>query len=215
MNSPRPLPPLTPAQSAVLAFIRQFMEEQSMPPTRAELADGLGYGSRNTADFHIKALVRKRYVESLPGARGLKLAEADGLALIGRVAAGAPILAVENIMGRYQVDQALFKSAPDYLLEVRGDSMIDAGIFNGDWLGVKKTAEARSGDIAVVRVDDEVTVKTLRYKGNRIGTREGTRAGNHVELHPANPRFQPIIVDLSRQQFAIEGIPVGLIRRFK
>jgi repressor LexA len=195
--------PLTPAQSAVLDFIRQFLAEQGLPPTRAELAQALGYESRNTADFHIKALVNKGYLESIPGARGLKLIEEEGVPLIGKVAAGAPILAQENILGRYQIDQALFKGRVDYLLEVRGESMTGAGIFNGDWIGVRKSAEARSGQIAVVRVDDEVTVKTLRLKGSR------------AELHPANPDYQPIIVDLSRQQFAIEGIPVGLIRRFK
>ena len=143
------------------------------------------------------------YLESIPGARGLKLIEKAGVPLIGKVAAGAPILAQENILGRYQIDQALFKGQVDYLFEVRGESMTGAGIFSGDWIGVRKTAEARSGQIAVLRVDDEVTVKMLRLKGSR------------AELHPANPDYQPIIVDLSRQQFAIEGIPVGLIRRFK
>jgi repressor LexA len=195
--------PLTPAQSRALEFIREFLSAKGVPPTRAELAQGLGLDSRNTADFHIKALIRKGHLEAIPGARGIRLTEDEGLPLVGKVTAGTPILAQENVAGHYRIDPDIFSPPADYLLEVRGMSMRDAGIVDGDWIGVRKTAEARSGQIAVVRIDDEVTIKKLKLKGDR------------AELISANPDFEPIVVDLKRQAFAVEGIPVGMIRRFR
>ncbi|HET8552156.1 MAG TPA: transcriptional repressor LexA [Gammaproteobacteria bacterium] len=202
------MPALTPRQSEVLAFIRQMLDERGLPPTRAEIATRLGFRSANAAEAHLRALARKGVIDMLPGtSRGIRLRDAPParseqvrLPLVGRVAAGAPILAIEHIEDEYQVDPRLFRPQADYLLRVRGESMIDAGILDGDLLAVHRATEAANGAIIVARLDDEVTVKRFR------------RHGRHVELLPANPAFEPIKVDLKRQALTIEGLGVGVIR---
>jgi repressor LexA len=192
---------LTPRQAEILQLIRDTITETGFPPTRAEIARMLDFASPNAAEEHLRALERKGMIEILDGtARGLRLKEAAGLPLVGRVAAGSPILAEEHIVGRYAVDPHLFRPRADYLLKVRGMSMRDAGILDGDILAVHKTEEARSGQIVVARLHDEVTVKRLR------------RRGGTVELLPENPEFKPIVVDTREALFAIEGIAVGVIR---
>ncbi|MBI3898832.1 MAG: transcriptional repressor LexA [Gammaproteobacteria bacterium] len=194
---------LTHRQTEIYDFIRRHMAEHGRPPTRPEICLAFGFGSQNAADDHLKALARKGVIELIPGAaRGIRLKQA-GLAIIGRVAAGQPILAEENIEARVNVDMTLFKPAADYLLRVRGQSMRDAGILDGDLLAVYRTPEARNGQIVIARVDNDVTVKRFQ------------RRGHLVQLLPENPEFQPIEVDLRRTPFAIEGIGVGLIRNGK
>lgn len=175
-----------------------------MPPTRAEIAHALGFRSANAAEDHLRALVRKGVVELLPGAsRGIRLLELpddEGLPLVGRVAAGSPILAEEHIEDYFYVDPRLFRPRADYLLKVKGMSMRDAGILNGDLLVVHRSPEALSGQIVVARLEDEVTVKRFR------------RRGQVVRLMPENPDFEPILVDLRHQALVIEGIGVGVIR---
>ena len=176
-----------------------------MPPTRAEIATALGFKSANAAEEHLKALKRKGVIDLVPGtSRGIQLKDAMrdqmGLPLIGRVAAGRPIMSEEHIEGRFQVDPKLFNPRPHYLLKVQGMSMRDAGIHDGDLLAVHKTSEARAGQVVVARLNEEVTVKRLR------------RRGAIVELHPENPEFEPILVDTRREEFAIEGLGVGVIR---
>ena len=195
---------LTARQAEVLQLIADFLQATGFPPTRAEIAAQLGFRSANAAEDHLRALERKGYIEMLPGAsRGIRLRESLGLPVIGRVAAGNPILAEQHIQARYQLDPALFKPRADYLLKVRGMSMRDAGILDGDLLAVHRTAEARSGQIVVARLGNEVTVK--RFK----------RLGNQVQLLPENPDFEPILVDPKRDFFAIEGLGVGIIRTGK
>jgi repressor LexA len=192
---------LTPRQAEILQLIRDTIAETGFPPTRAEIARMLDFASPNAAEEHLRALERKGMIEILDGtARGLRLKEAAGLPLVGRVAAGSPILAEEHIVGRYAVDPHLFRPRADYLLKVRGMSMRDAGILDGDILAVHKTEEARTGQVVVARLHDEVTVKRLR------------RRGATVELLPENPEFKPIVVDTREAPFAIEGIAVGVIR---
>src|SRR3954466_7841569 len=158
---------LTPQQARILKFIRDTMEESGMPPTRAEIATAMEFRSPNAAEEHLRTLERKGAIEILKGsARGIRLVDGGGIPLVGRVAAGSPILAQEHIQGRYQIDSSLFKPSADYLLRVRGMSMRDAGIFDGDLLAVHKTAEARSGQVVVARVHDDVTVKRLKRKGS-------------------------------------------------
>jgi len=192
---------LTPRQQEILDFIRNTLEVLGAPPTRAEIAQAFGFASPNAAEEHIKALAKKGVINLEPGsARGIRLVEQLGLPLIGSVAAGSPILAVENIQQRYQLDASLFAPKADYLLKVRGNSMIDAGIFDGDLLAVHTTREARNGQIVVARLDEEVTVK--RYK----------KRGAVVELIAESAGYEPIIVDTRRQALEIEGLAVGLIR---
>ena len=192
---------LTPRQAEILQLIRDTIAETGMPPTRAEICAALGFASPNAAEEHLRALQRKGAIEMLGGtARGIRLTEGIGLPLIGRVAAGSPILAEEHVQGRYQVDPSLFTPRADYLLRVRGLSMRDAGILDGDLLAVHRTEEARTGQIVVARVHDEVTVKRFR------------RRGATVELLPENPDFKPIVVDTREESLAIEGIGVGVIR---
>lgn len=192
---------LTPRQAEILQLIRDTIAETGFPPTRAEIARMLDFASPNAAEEHLRALERKGVIEILDGtARGLRLKEAAGLPLVGRVAAGSPILAEEHVIGRYAVDPHLFRPRADYLLKVRGMSMRDAGILDGDILAVHKTDEARSGQIVVARLHDEVTVKRLR------------RRGASVELLPENPEFKPIVIDTRAVLFAIEGVAVGVIR---
>lgn len=195
---------LTPRQQEILQLIRDRIETTGMPPTRAEIAQQLGFRSPNAAEEHLKVLARKGVLELLPGAsRGIRLSEGGGLPVVGRVAAGSPILAQEHIEGRYQIDAALFAPRADYLLRVRGMSMKEAGILDGDLLAVHRSAEARTGQVVVARLDDEVTVKRWRKRGHT------------VELLPENSDFAPIVVDLRRQELVIEGIGVGVIRNGK
>ena len=192
---------LTSRQQEILDFIRNSLEVLGAPPTRAEIAQAFGFASHNAAEEHLKALAKKGLIVLEPGsARGIRLVEQLGLPLIGSVAAGSPILAVENVQARYALDAALFSPRADFLLRVRGLSMINAGIFDGDLLAVHRCAEARNGQIVVARLDEDVTVKRFRQHGPVI------------ELIAENPDFEPIIVDTREQQVAIEGVAVGLIR---
>jgi repressor LexA len=203
-----PQPPrLTPRQRQILDWIRSFIQTQGMPPTRAEIAAGLGFSSPSSAEDHLQALAKKGVLEIVPGAsRGLRLKDFPGvpvqgsLPLVGRVAAGSPILAVENVEAHYRVDPALFVPRADYLLRVRGTSMQGAGILDGDLLAVHRIGEARPGQIVVARIEDEVTVK--RFK----------RRGREIVLLAENPEFEPIVIDPKQTVFAIEGIGVGLVR---
>jgi len=192
---------LTPRQAEILDLIRNHVEETGFPPTRAEIAAHFGFHSPNAAEEHLRALARKGAIEMLPGAsRGIRILEAGGVPVVGRVAAGAPILAEEHVEARYRLDPALFRPRAHYLLRVRGTSMRDAGILDGDLLAVHRTSDARTGQVVVARIDDEVTVKRFR------------RRGNQVQLLPENPEFQPIEVDLKNTRLVIEGIGVGVIR---
>ena len=209
--APAEAPHLTARQQQILDWIRGYLESTGMPPTRAEIAGGLGFSTPSSAEDHLQALARKGAIEMIPGAsRGLRLKEWPGvpiqgtLPLVGRVAAGHPILAVENIEARYRVDPALFSPRADYLLRVKGESMRDAGLLDGDLLAVHRTNEARTGQIVVARIGgaagDEVTVKRMRKRGRDI------------VLLPENPAFDPIVVDPRTTAFAIEGVGVGLVR---
>ena len=192
---------LTSQQQKILQMVRETIEATGFPPTRAEIADTLGFASPNAAESHLRALERKGVIEITQGAaRGIRLTEEPGLPLIGRVAAGSPILAEANVEHRYRIDPSLFKPRANYLLKVRGMSMRDAGILDGDLLAVHRTHDARSGQIVVARVHDEVTVKRFR------------RRGATVELLPENPGFKTIVVDTRREPLAIEGLAVGVIR---
>lgn len=217
---------LTARQQEILDLIRAAVARTGFPPTRAEIAQALGFRSPNAAEDHLKALARKGAIELTAGAsRGIRLLGADApirqgepsgaignllaesadsisrllLPLIGRVAAGSPILAAEHVEREIGVDPALFSQTPDYLLKVRGMSMRDAGILEGDLLAVKRASDARSGQIVIARIDDDVTVKRLQ------------RHSGHIELLPENPDFEPIVVQPG-QDFVLEGIAVGLIR---
>ena len=202
--------PLTDRQAEILRLVRDLTEVSGYPPTRAEIAEKMGFRSVNAAEQHLRALEKKGAIEISAGSsRGIRVRDGRAasrggrlleLPVVGRVAAGAPILAEENLQGRYQVDPNLFTPRADYLLRVRGLSMRDAGILEGDLLAVHKTEDARSGQIVVARLGDEVTVKRLR------------RRGNTVVLEAENPEFAPIEVDLRREPLAIEGIAVGVIR---
>ena len=192
---------LTPRQQEILDFIKNTVEVLGAPPTRAEIASAFGFASPNAAEDHLKALAKKGAINLEPGsARGIRLVEQLGLPLIGSVAAGSPILAVENVQGRYAFDAGMFSPRADFLLKVRGLSMMDVGILDGDLIAVHKTDQARDGQIVVARLDEEVTVKRLE------------RRGNSVRLIAENPDFEPIVVNPGEVEFAIEGIAVGLIR---
>ncbi len=234
---------LTERQQQILDLIREAVSSTGFPPTRAEIAQKLGFRSANAAEDHLRALARKGVIELTAGAsRGIRLTESasdfmsessfDGdttshmqegadigvrsglgrlslkqppdmgqmlVPLIGRVAAGFPVLAAENIEKEISVDPNMFAQQPDYLLKVKGLSMRDIGILDGDLLAIKKTSDARNGQIIVARIDDEVTVKRLNKKGN------------HIELLPENPDFEPIVIQPG-QDFSVEGIALGLIR---
>ena len=195
---------LTRRQAEILELLRTHLEETGFPPTRAETAAHFGFSSPNAAEEHLRALERKGAIEMLPGAsRGLRILQADGLPVVGRVAAGTPILAEQHIDARYRIDPALFKPRAHYFLRVRGLSMRDAGILDGDLLAIHRTQDVRTGQVVVVRVNDEVTVK--RFK----------RRGNQVQLLPENPDFAPIDVDLRKDRLEIEGIGVGVVRNAK
>ena len=197
--------PLTPRQQQIFDLIRDKISETGMPPTRAEIATFFGFKSANAAEEHLKALAKKGYIEMLPGtSRGIRLAEEfiveEGLPLIGRVAAGEPILAQEHVEQHYKIDGSLFRPAADYLLRVNGESMKDIGIMDGDLLAVHQTSDVQNGQVIVARVEDDVTVK--RFK----------REGNVVYLNAENEDFSPIKVDLTSQNFNVEGVAVGVIR---
>jgi len=200
---------LTPRQSQILNFIRSYQQEIGYPPTRSEIAREMGFKSPNAAEEHLKALARKKAIEIIPGAsRGIRLPDLEidtpqGLPVIGQVAAGSPILAQECINEYVSIPADMFNPKADYLLTVKGTSMINVGIFEGDLLAVHKTSQARNGDIIVARVDDDVTVKRLEQTSER----------HKIRLLPENDDYAPIDVDLRTQQFTIEGISVGVIRR--
>jgi repressor LexA len=186
-------------------MIQEFIAETGMPPTRAEIARELGFRSANAAEEHLRALQKKGVLELVPGAsRGIQLKdslrEQMGLPLVGRVAAGSPILAQEHIEAHYRLDPALFNPKPHYLLRVDGMSMKNAGILDGDLVAVHRTPEVRSRQIVVARLEDEVTVKRYRQEGSRVW------------LLPENEEFEPIQVDLAEQALVIEGVVVGVIR---
>ena len=196
---------LTPRQSQILDMIQEFITEFGMPPTRAEIARELGFRSANAAEEHLRALQKKGAIELVPGAsRGIQLKdslrEQMGLPLVGRVAAGSPILAQEHIETHYKIDPALFNPKPHYLLRVEGMSMKNAGILDGDLVAVHRTPEIRSRQIVVARLEDEVTVKRYRQDGKLVW------------LLPENEDFEPIRVDLGTQALVIEGVVVGVIR---
>jgi repressor LexA len=200
---------LTPRQAEVLGFIRECVEDSGLPPTRAEIATRLGFRSANAAEEHLRALQRKGAIELLPGAsRGIQikglhageLREPPGLPVVGRVAAGNPILSEEHIEDRVRIDPTMFDPVPHYLLRVEGMSMKDAGILDGDLVAVHRTPEVRNLQIIVARLENEVTVK--RYR----------QSGTTVWLLPENEEFDPIEVDLREQELMIEGVVVGLLR---
>lgn len=193
---------LTARQQEILQLIKDRISETGMPPTRAEIAETLGFRSANAAEDHLKALARKGVIELMSGAsRGIRLLEKEGLPLVGRVAAGEPILAEEHVDDHLKVDPQLFHPTPDYLLRVSGMSMKDIGILDGDLLAVHHCQTAHNGQIVVARLDDEVTVKRFKQRGNI------------VNLIAENVDFEPIRVDLREQELAIEGIAVGIIRQ--
>lgn len=195
---------LTPRQQEILQLIRDRIEATGLPPTRVEIAREFGFRSPNAAEEHLKVLAKKGVLELLPGAsRGIRLMNGGGLPVVGRVAAGSPILAQEHIEAHYQIDSALFSPRADYLLKVCGMSMKDAGILDGDLLAVHRSSEVRAGQVVVARLDDEVTVKRF------------SKRGHIVELLPENADFEPIVVDLRSRELVIEGIGVGVIRHGK
>jgi repressor LexA len=199
---------LTPRQREILKLIQDAVADRGMPPTRAEIAAELGFKSANAAEEHLRALQRKGVIDLIPGAsRGIQLKdslrEQLGLPLIGRVAAGRPMLAEEHVEGRYQIDPKIFQPKAHYLLKVRGMSMKDIGIMDGDLVAVHRTPEVRNRQIVVARLDNEVTVK--RYK----------QEGKVIWLLPENEEFEPIRVDLKEQSLIIEGVVVGVLRHGK
>lgn len=208
---------LTKRQQEILHFLKNWISEHGYPPTRVEISRALGFRSPNAAEDHLKTLARKGAIEMIAGvSRGFRIVEEPGvyrvdngqvqlvegqLPIIGQVAAGAPILAEQNVEGSCPIESDFFRPRADYLLRVKGQSMQDIGILDGDLLAVHRTPVASNGQIVVARLDDEVTVK--RYK----------REGNIVWLHAENKDYQPIKVDLSQQELVIEGLSVGVIRR--
>ena len=204
--------PLTERQTEILRLIKDLTEVSGFPPTRAEIAERMGFRSVNAAEQHLRALERKGALEISAGSsRGIRIRERGGarhgrlleLPVIGRVAAGSPILAEAHVQARYQIDPNLFTPRADYLLRVRGLSMRDAGILEGDLLAVHRTPDAQSGQVVVARIGEEVTVKRLR------------RRGHAVQLLPENPDFKPIELDLRHDEMTIEGVAVGVIRSGK
>ncbi len=195
---------LTQRQQQVLDIIRQHIEETGYPPTRADIAQKLGFKSANAAEEHLKALARKGAIEMIAGtSRGIRLPASAGIPIIGRVAAGSPILAEAHIEDYCALPSSFFKPHADFFLSVQGDSMIDVGILDGDLLAVHSTSTAKNGDIVVARIEDEVTVKRLKRTDQK----------HLLQLLPENREYQPINVDLRTQDFAIEGLGVGVLRR--
>lgn len=197
---------LTARQGQILDYIKDYLQETGFPPTRSEIAQEMGFASPNAAEEHLRALARKGAIEVLPGtSRGIRLPmnEQLGLPIIGQVAAGSPILAEESIDDYCDIPADLFAPRADYLLRVKGTSMVDIGIYEDDLLAVHKTDKANNGDIVVARIDEEVTVKRL----------ETSRSKYKLSLLAENKDYAPIEVDLRERDFAIEGISVGVIRR--
>ncbi len=197
---------LTSRQEEILCYIKDYLQDTGFPPTRSEIAQQMGFRSPNAAEEHLRALARKGAIEMMPGtSRGIKLPinEQLGLPIIGQVAAGSPILAEESIADYCDIPPDMFKPKADYLLTVKGTSMVGIGIYEDDLLAVHKINSANNGDIVVARIDDEVTVKRL----------ETNRSKYKVNLIAENPDFSPIEVDVRSNDFAIEGISVGVIRR--
>ncbi len=199
---------LTARQQEIFDFVKNHIETTGMPPTRVEIAREIGFKSPNAAEEHLKALARKGYIEMLSGtSRGIRILvddeaanDEEGLPLVGKVAAGSPIMAIEHVESHYPVNGAMFSPQADYLLRVNGNSMEKIGILDGDLLAVHKTNSARNGQVVVARVDDEVTVKRLERKGELI------------YLHPENDDLKAIVVDPRTSFIEIEGIAVGVIR---
>ncbi|MEZ6197544.1 MAG: transcriptional repressor LexA [Planctomycetota bacterium] len=194
---------LTPRQREVLDFIRRFLDERGFPPSQAEIAAALGLRSTNAVAQHLRLLEKKGALRTTAGAaRGLRLARPveTGLPLIGEVAAGRPILAEENVERRIELPPSLFRPRADYLLRVRGDSMIEVGIRPGDLVAVRRCDRLEEGEIAVVRIDDEVTLKRW------------TTHDNKVILRPENRALRPLVLDPRRDAIAVEGTVVGLLR---
>jgi repressor LexA len=209
-----PAPPeLTERQREILGLIEDSIARRGMPPTRAEIAQALGFASPNAAESHLRALERKGAIAIDGSHRGLRLLASNpaaghlaghgrlALPLIGRVAAGSPILAEANVERQLAIDAGMFRPRPDYLLRVKGMSMRDAAILDGDLVAVRRAAEARNGQVVVARLGDEATVKHYERRGER------------VRLLPANPDFAPIEIDPRRSAFVLEGVVVGVIRR--
>lgn len=199
-------PKLTNRQNDVFTCIKEHIEETGYPPTRADIAKKLGFKSTNAAEEHLKALAKKGAIEIIPGtSRGIRIPNFEqqnlGLPIVGRVAAGSPILAQEHVEEHCTISSNFFKPSADYLLRVQGTSMKDIGIMDGDLLAVHQCKEVRNGQIVVARIDDEVTVK--RYQ----------RDGNIVHLIAENKEFAPIVINLEKQDIAIEGLGVGVIRQ--
>lgn len=194
---------LTVRQTEVLDLVKSHIAESGYPPTRADIARHMGFKSPNAAEEHLKALVRKGAIEMIPGtSRGIRLTEPSGLPVVGRVAAGEPILAQEHVEDFVNVPNTLFHPNAHFLLRVRGDSMVEAGILDGDLLAVHRTPDARNGDIVVARIEDDVTVKRFQRKSR-----------SKLLLLPENPDYEPIEVNLRTTEVTIEGLSVGVIRR--
>jgi len=196
---------LTKRQAEVLSIVRKLINTTGRPPTRTEISDQLGFRSANAAEEHLRAIARKGFIELIPGtSRGIRLIDnkmsINTLPVVGRVAAGHPILAIENIEENYVIDPSVFHPRADYLLRVEGLSMQDVGILDGDLLAVKSTQDVSNGQIVVARINDEVTVK--RFK----------RMGSVVSLLPENPDFEILKVDLREEELFIEGLGVGVVR---
>jgi repressor LexA len=196
---------LTKRQAQVLTLIQNYIEKTGFPPTRADIAAEFGFRSANAAEEHLRALARKGVIEIVPGtSRGIRLCKENrGIPIVGRVAAGSPILAEEHIEDYCELPNSFFRPRADYFLEVHGDSMVDAGILDRDLLAVHSTQQASNGQIIVARIGDEVTVKRFQRHKN----------GSNVRLMPANIDYDPIDVDLRDKDFAIEGLSVGILRR--
>jgi len=195
--------PLTPTQSKILSMIQTCIDETGMPPTRAEICQHFGFRSPTAAEDHLKALAKKGVIEILPRtSRGIRVLVNKGLPIVGKVAAGEPILAMENIENHLILADDLFHPKPDYILRVEGDSMRDAGIHDGDLLLVHQNPNPVNGQIVVARLDDEVTVK--RYKKNK----------NSISLIPDNPDYETLRINPRKRSIVIEGVVVGVIRRY-
>jgi repressor LexA len=195
---------LTARQQQIFDLIRDSLDETGYPPTRAEIAKRLGFKSPNAAEDHLRALARKGVIEMIPGAsRGIRIVDQyAGIPIVGRVAAGEPILAEQNIEDYQEVPSSTFHPSADYFLRVQGQSMVNVGIVDGDLLAVHQQPTADNQQIIVARVDGEVTVKRLKR----------TKSKHEIQLLPENRDYSPIIVDLRAQDFAIEGLAVGVVR---
>ena len=194
---------LTERQFQILKLIREYIDANGIPPTRMEIAKSMGFKSPNAAEEHLRALARKGAIEMMPGAsRGIRLPSVPmtGLPLIGQVAAGEPILAEERVEEHIKIDGHVFSPNADYLLRVKGDSMKDAGILDGDLLAVQQSTQAANGQVVVARIGDDVTVKRYQKKQNK------------VYLMPENDDYEAIVIDLRKEELNIEGIGVGVLR---